>query len=95
MTDLKKKNKPAELTDHQLEQVSGGLEMMMLGRRQITTCDGFRCVWCGCSKASSAEKSHVCHPQGDAVFENTCEWCEYRYTCDKAYTYVGFGSPVA
>ena len=87
-------NERVELNDELLEKATGGLEVHMLGRRQITTCGNFRCVWCGSSKASSSEKSHVCYPQGDAVFENTCEWCEYRYTCDKAYTYVGLGSPV-
>lgn len=98
-----KMNAPAELNDDDLEQASGGLDLHLVGRRQITTCDNFVCCWCGCRKTSPSAKSHVCEAQSgmgrtpseriEAVFENTCEWCEYRYSCDKAYTWVGLGSP--
>lgn len=98
-----KMNAPAELNDDDLEQASGGLELHLVGRRQITTCDNFVCCWCGCQKTSPSAQNHVCEAQSgmgrtpseriEAVFENTCEWCEYRYSCDKAYTWVGLGSP--
>ena len=94
---------PAELNDDALELVAGGLEAIASGRRQITTCDNFICCWCKRGKASSSATSHVCPAQSgagrhagdtiEAVFENTCEWCNDRYSCDKAYTYVGLGSP--
>lgn len=95
--------KAAEINDEQLDNVAGGLEIQVVGRRQITTCDDFVCTWCRCKKASPSETSHVCQAQSgmgqhpgeriEAVFENTCEWCDYRYTCGKAYTWVGLDSP--
>ena len=105
MEDKEKLKQPnhSELSDEQLGDVAGGLEAMISGARQVTTCDNFVCCWCGCRKASASAKSHVCEAQSgmgrtpseriESVFENTCEWCEYRHSCDKAYTWVGFGSP--
>lgn len=98
-----KEIKATELNDDALDAVVGGLEIHLVGRRQITTCDNFVCTWCRCKKESPTATSHVCKAQSgmgrhageyiEAVFENTCEWCDYRYSCDKAYTWVGLGSP--
>ena len=54
-------------------------------------------------KASPAETGHVreaqsgigCNPGKhiEAVFENTCEWCDYRYACGKTHIWVGIGLP--
>ena len=96
-------DKKSELSDYTLEQVVGGLEVMPVGRRQITTCDDFVCCWCGCRKASPTAANHLCEAQSgmgrtpserlEAYFDNTCEWCEHSFTCPKAYTWVGLGSP--
>ena len=97
------KMSPVALNDDVLDSVAGGVEAVAVGRRQITTCDDFVCCWCKRRKASSSATSHVCEAQSgpglhageyiEAVFENTCEWCQKRYSCDQAYTYVGLGSP--
>ena len=96
--------KMVELNDDALEAVSGGLQAPIVGRRKITTCDDFSCVYCGLKKDVLGKDSHGCKPQGhgaplgggeylSAIFENTCENCTHLYTCTRAYTYEGFGSP--
>ena len=80
------------LNDDELEGISGGLEVAVTGRAEkITTCDNFVCVWCGHRKSHAAEADHICQPQGNAVFENICNECEYLYSCDKAYKMVAGG----
>lgn len=96
-------NKQFELSNDELEAISGGLEVPIVGRQQITTCDDFVCLWCGCGKATPSEKSHICAAQSgpgrtpseriESVFENICHWCAHERTCTKAYTWVGLGSP--
>lgn len=86
---------PAELADSELEEVTGGLKVAILGQKRVTTCDNFACVWCGRKKASPAEADHICHPQGDAVFANVCNECVHLGSCSKAYSFQNFSFPGA
>ena len=94
MENKKWKSEPIALDDAALEGVSGGLEVHIVGRRQVTTCDDFVCCWCGRKKADPWEKEHVCHKQGDMIYANICNECEYLFSCSRANQYEGIGSPV-
>lgn len=85
--------RPLELEDDMLDQVAGGAAMSGKTVSNDHTCEHFVCCWCGNGKAFPGEASHGCTAQGhglldptpdgnyvrvEAVFSNTCEWCEYQ-----------------
>ena len=69
------------LEDDLLESVSGGLKTQILGRKQTKTCDKFECVWCGHRKSRPMEETHICNPQGKALFANVCNECVHLNSC--------------
>ncbi|MBE6924871.1 MAG: hypothetical protein E7466_06530 [Ruminococcaceae bacterium] len=71
-------NKELELNDDALDKVAGGAVTSV--NIWTHTCNDFVCVWCGRRKASPTETEHICVPQGDAVFSNVCNECEFLYS---------------
>ena len=87
-------NKPFELSNDELETVTGGLEIQVVGRGKITTCDDFSCVWCGCGK-TAGKSGHHCEAQGGldfpdiSWFDYTCSNCAKEPTCPMAHRQAG------
>lgn len=85
-------NRPNEIMDEELEQISGGAAMSGRTVGYTDTCEHFVCCWCGRGKTAPGEESHGCEAQGhgvvtptpnglvtmEAIFANTCEYCEYQ-----------------